>query len=146
MLFLFRLDHAIDTEDDEGDGEQLAHVEKHVSLPGFLHVLGVFDEEAEGEDIGEAETEVPAGAYPWRAGFLSSFIDCPHDEEQHGVGNGLVELAGMARKVVDTQEDEGPGHIGHLADNLAVHQITQTDETGRGSGGDGNVVQYRPDA
>ena len=138
--------HTIGTDEDERYGEQLSHVEKHVGLPGFLHVLGVFNEEAEDEDIGQTESEIPARSHAWLAGLLASFVDSPHDEEQRGVGDGLVELSGMARKVVDAEEDECPGHVGHLADNLAVHQIAQADKAGRAARGNGNIVEHGPDA
>ena len=138
--------HTIGTDEDEGDGEQLTHVEKHVGLPGFLHVLGVFNEEAEGEDIGQAESEIPARSHAWLASLLASFVDSPHDEEQDGVGNGLVELARMTGNGVDLLEDEGPGNVGHLADNLRVHEVAQADEAGRRSSGDGYVVEHGPDA
>ena len=55
--------HAEDADGDEGDGEELAHVEWHGRLEVHLDVLGVLDEEAEGEDEGKDETEVEAGAY-----------------------------------------------------------------------------------
>ena len=40
----------ISSDEDEWYWEQLAHVEEHALLEAFLHFLGVFDEEAEGED------------------------------------------------------------------------------------------------
>ena len=55
--------HAPDAEDDERNGENLSHVDGQRGLEGFLYLLGVLNEEAEGEDIGQAEAEVPAGAY-----------------------------------------------------------------------------------
>ena len=70
----------------------------------------------------------------------------PHDAEQQGVGDGLVELAGMAWHLVDMLEDEGPGHVCDLADDLGVHQVAQADEAGGGACGDGDVVEHRPDA
>ena len=59
LLFLFCFYHAIDTQDDEGYREDLAHVEWERGFEGFLHFLGVFDEEAEGEDIGQTEAKIP---------------------------------------------------------------------------------------
>jgi hypothetical protein len=55
--------HADNTNDNEGDGEYLSHVDGQRGLEGFLYFLGVFDEEAEREDVCQTETEVPAGAY-----------------------------------------------------------------------------------
>jgi len=52
LLFLFSSYHAIDTQDDEWDAKDLSHIDGKGSFEGFLNLLGVFDEEAEGEDIG----------------------------------------------------------------------------------------------
>ena len=52
LLFLFSSYHAIDTQDDEGDAENLAHIDGEGGFEGFLNFLGVFDKESEGEDIG----------------------------------------------------------------------------------------------
>jgi hypothetical protein len=37
-------------DDDEGNGEQLAHIEQHARLEVYLYVLCVLDEEAERKD------------------------------------------------------------------------------------------------
>ena len=71
-------------------------------------------------------------------------VEPPANEEEDGVGYGLVELSWMARQHVHALEDEGPGHIGGLADDLGVHQVAQADEAGRDGCGDGNVVEHRP--
>ena len=105
-----------------------------------LYVLGVFDEEAESEDERDAEAEVEAVA----DGALGVAVEVPAHEEEASVGNGLVELAGMARLLVDALEDESPRYIGHLTYNLAVHEVSQTDEAGGNGGGDGDVVEHRP--
>ena len=64
LLYLFLCPyHTIDTKDDEGNRKYLSHIDRQRGLEGFLNLLGVFDEEAEGEDIRQAETEVPASAY-----------------------------------------------------------------------------------
>ena len=55
-------EHAADTNDDEGDREDLTHVERQRGLEGFLDLLGVLDEETEGEDIRQTEAEIPACA------------------------------------------------------------------------------------
>ena len=136
------MDHAIDAKDDEGDREDLAHVEGEGGLEGFLDLLGVFDEEAEGEDISQTETEVPACADLLR----HLFVEIPHDAKQDGVGDGLVELSWVARHHIYPLEDKSPGYVCDLADNLGVHEVAQTDETSRRTCGDGDIVEYRPDA
>ena len=54
--------HTTNADDYEGDAEQLTHVQEHVGLERLLNVFCVFDEEAGGEDIGEAETKEKACA------------------------------------------------------------------------------------
>ena len=140
--FLFSPQHTKDTEDNEGDGEDLPHVDGEGGLEGFLDLLGVLDEEAEGEDIRQTEAEVPACA-----NLLRHFLmERPHDEEKDGVGDGFVELSGMAGHSIHFLEDKGPGHVCDLADNLRVHQVAKADKTGRGACGDGDIVEYCPDA
>ena len=56
----FASPHAEDADKDEGDGEELSHVEWHIRLEVHLDVLGVLDEESECEDEGEHEAEVEA--------------------------------------------------------------------------------------
>ena len=70
--------HTVDTEDDEWNTEDLSHVEWESGLEGFLDLLGVLDEEAEGEDIGQAEAEIPASADLLR----HLFVERPHDKEE----------------------------------------------------------------
>ena len=70
--------HTIDTNDDEWNTEDLSHVEWESGLEGFLNFLGVLDEEAEGEDIGQAEAEIPACADLLR----HLLVERPHDKEE----------------------------------------------------------------
>ena len=51
----------------------------------------------------------------------------------------------MAWNAIDLLEDECPGHIGWLTDNLAIHEVSQADETGSDGGCNGDVVEYMPD-
>ena len=132
--------HEPRADEDEGDAQNLTHIEGQTGLEGLLNLLGVLDEEAEGEDEEEAEAEEEARAHTVR----TPTVEHPAEHEVDSVGDGLVELAGVARHLVDALEDEGPGHVGHLADDLRVHQIAQTDEARRGAGGDGDVVEHRP--
>ena len=80
--------HAIDTYDDEGDAQQLTHVERHVLLEIHLHLLQELDEETEGEDRGQAIAEKETSPYPT--------THLPVEDETHNeddeIGNGLVEL------------------------------------------------------
>ena len=50
--------HEVDTHDDEGNAEQLAHVQRHALLEGHLLLLEELHKEAEREDIRQAESEV----------------------------------------------------------------------------------------
>ena len=49
--------HAGDADDDKGNREQLAHIERHTSLEVNLYILRIFDEEAEREDERQHEPE-----------------------------------------------------------------------------------------
>ena len=55
--------HTVHTDDDKRYGEQLTHIENHVGLPRLLHILGVLDEETEGEDECQHQSEIEARAY-----------------------------------------------------------------------------------
>ena len=78
--------HTADAEDDEGDGENLAHVEWEGGFESFLHFLGVFDEETGGEDIRQTETEEESRAHLlWHLA-----VNIPADEEKQGIGDSLV--------------------------------------------------------
>ena len=133
--------HAINSDEDERDAQDLPHIDEHGGLPGFLHFLGVFDEEAGREDACQAEAEVEARAHLLRPLVVEHVAD---DEEQK-IADSLVELPRMARQHVHPFEDESPGHVGGFADNLRVHQVAQPDEHGTGGRGDGHVVQYAHD-
>ena len=78
--------------------------------------------------------------------LVTSFVNCPHDAEKNGVGDGLVELARMTWNLVDMLEDKCPGDICYLTDYLRVHQVTQSDKAGCGTCGDSYIVENRPDA
>ena len=52
----------------------------------------------------------------------------------------------MPSNAVYTLEDEGPGHVGYAAYNLAVHEVSQPDEAGSGARGNGNIVEHAPQA
>ena len=92
-----------------------------------LYILGVFDEEAEREDERQTESEKETCAH-----LLAMLaVNREDDGEDDEVGYGLIQLSGMARIGVYTLEDKGPGHIGHVADNLRVHEVSYSDECRR---------------
>jgi hypothetical protein len=55
--------HAIGAEYDKWYRKNLSHINGQRSFKGFLNLLGVLDEEAEGEDIGQTEAKIPATTY-----------------------------------------------------------------------------------
>lgn len=143
--------HRIRSNEDEGDAEQLAHVERHSLFKGHLLLFQKFHEEAEEEDGEDAVAEVEAGADQF-CKFLRfcvfvflrclqlcmvlcalcfiPTVDAQATKEDDEVGNGLVELGGMAWREYAVNhrftcvEDESPGHIGHIANDFGVHQVT----------------------
>lgn len=133
--------HAEDAKDYERYGEQLPHVEWERGFECLLHFLGVFYEEAGGEDIRQTESEEESRAYFLRI----ATVEIPADKEKQGIGDSLIELPGVARLHVHLFEDESPRHIGYSADYLGVHQIAQSDEACRDGGGDGDIVEHLPD-
>ena len=160
IAFLQGVPHAPTAEEDEGDAEELTHVESHAALEIDLLLLEELDEEAEGEDGGEAKAEMEAGA---RSGFRcqgrgarseSGLVGVPIDEgskdEDDEVGDGFVELGGMARcgdsvdEGVASMEDEAPREVGGVANDFGVHQISEADEAGHGGHGDGDIVHDCP--
>ena len=155
LLFLC-VPHAPNAQQDEGKGEELSHVEGHGLLEIDLLFLQELDEEAEGEDGGEAEAEIEAGADgDGRLGchclcLVPMAVDDDSAGEDDEVGKGFVELGGMAwhGDAIDERlvavEDECPGDIGGLANNLGVHQIAQANEARHGGYGDGNIVHHDP--
>ena len=77
----FRLlgpNHAIYAKDNERNREDLSHIEWESGLESLLDLLGVFNQETEGENIRQTETEIPA-----RADLLRHLlVQCPHDKEE----------------------------------------------------------------
>ena len=53
-------EHEIEADEDERDAEPLAHVEGHAILEADLILLEELDEEAEGENLRQAEAEEEA--------------------------------------------------------------------------------------
>ena len=78
MFYFLGPYHTIDTNNDEGNRKNLSHIEWESGLEGFLDLLGVLDKEADGEDLGQAEAEIPASADLLR----HLLMQCPHDKEE----------------------------------------------------------------
>lgn len=57
----FTADHAGHAKDDEGNAEQLSHVERHSVFKIYLCFFGELNEETGGENQGEAQTKEKAG-------------------------------------------------------------------------------------
>ena len=66
--------HAPHAEDDEGNAEQLTHIEGQRVLEVHLIDLQKLHKEAESEDIGEAEAEVETRPYPTLYIFVFVFL------------------------------------------------------------------------
>ena len=111
LFYLFTFNHAPHADGDEGNGQELSHVEKHVLLEAHLHVLRKLYEEAEGEDQGQAETEEKACAHA----LSMAAVEVPAYEEEHKIGYRLVELSRMSRlgaHGAGLKEIESPRHGG----------------------------------
>ena len=83
-------------------------------LESLLHVLGILYHKAEAEDQRQTESEEEARACP----LFVLLVEMPSHKEEEEVGDGLIELSGVAGHLVYALEDERPGHIGNLADYL----------------------------
>ena len=66
------------------------------------------------------------------------------DNEEYEVGNGFIELPGMARVGVDIVEDERPRHVRHLTDDFRIHQVSKPDKTGRDARADAEEIEHHP--
>lgn len=139
-LLLHAMRHTPYTEHDEGNAEELAHIEWHAYLEVTLYLLEELHEKAEGEDSGEAVAKKEACAY--LTGH--TLVEVPADESEQRVGDSLIELCRMARKHVDLCEDESEITICRTANNLGVHKITQADAAGSDRCSNGNVVEHCP--
>ena len=57
LFFSLVEEHKVETNKDKGDAEPLSHVEGHALLEAHLVLLEELYEEAEGEDLRQAEAE-----------------------------------------------------------------------------------------
>lgn len=67
------------TGDDERNAQYLSHIHRQTCLECYLNLLGIFDEETEGEDESKAKTEIETGAYALRSSLL---VDEEDEEEK----------------------------------------------------------------
>lgn len=67
------------TGDDERNAQYLSHIHRQTCLECYLNLLGIFDEETEGEDESKAKTEIETGANALRTSLL---IDEEDEEEK----------------------------------------------------------------
>ena len=139
-LHPFATHHADNSYHHKRNTEQLSHVKRQRSLKRLLYLLCILDEESGYEDIGKTESEEEARAHTLR----TATIYCPSYEEQQSVGYCLVELSWVTRHSVYLLENKRPRHIGHLTDNLGVHQVAKTYEACCHRCGNGNVVEHLP--
>lgn len=131
--------HTEETKEDEGNAEQLTHVEEHAVLEIYLIFLGVLDEDASSEDEEEAEAEEETSTDLLRL----TTIEIPMYAKENGIAEGLVKLTWMAWQHINTLKDEGPRYIGNLANDFGIHEVAQTDSTSTDGSDDSNVVEHR---
>ena len=139
-LLLHAMRHTPYTEHDEGNAEELAHIERHAYLEVALHLLEELHKEAEGEDGSEAVAKEESCAHLARY----TLVEIPADKSEQRIGDSLIELSRMARKHVDLCEDESEVTPCRTTNNLGVHQIAQADAAGSDRCGNGNIVEHCP--
>ena len=121
-------------------GEYLSHIEGQTLLKCLLHLLGVFYEEAEGEDKQYVESEEERCAHQLR--FLAPEV--PQHKEEAEICNSLIQLSWMARQHIHTLKDECPRHISRFAYYLAIHQVAHPYKSCCDRHGDADGVEHRP--
>jgi len=75
IITLFRFSvlgfyHTDDANDDKGNRKNLSHIDRQGFLETLLYLFGILDEEAESEDVRQAEAKVPASANLLRHPFV----------------------------------------------------------------------------
>ena len=120
--------------EDEGDAENLAHIEHHVSFEVHLIVLDELDEEANTKQGYEPPTQDAAAL---KVAILFKVVP-QREAEDEEVAEAFVELCGiLGEGLVVALENEAPRQVGGTAINLAVEEIALTDE-GATEGNDNN--------
>ena len=143
--------HKEDTNYDERDTEQLSHVESHPSLEIHLLLLDEFHKETEGEDEGNAESEVEACSYgsPAVASLALIVINTYSYYKYNKVSQRLVELGRMSWRchTIDQRftcmEDKSPRHVSGHSYNLGIQEVADADATGSERSGYAHVVDHR---
>ena len=79
LLHPFSSDHTENSDNDEGDAEQLSHIEGQAVLEIHLIDFGEFNEETSCENQREAQTEEKAGTHFLR----SAAVDEPSHKEEY---------------------------------------------------------------
>ena len=90
------IDEQADACDDEGDGEQLAHVQEHRLLELDLRLLDEFDQEAAAEAAQQEEAEEESAVHLVQL----VLVDPDHDHAEQQVGEGLVQLGAFHSTVI----------------------------------------------
>ena len=80
--FFAGVKHEPDAADNERDAQELAHVKGHALLKIHLDLLAEFNEKAECEDGGYAESKVESRAYL----FLVLAVDKQDDSKDYEIG------------------------------------------------------------
>ena len=136
--------------DDEGDAEELAHIEEHALFEVFLDVLDELDEEAAAEDKGEEGAKEET----WTLAGIKALVEPGIDEEDGQIAGGFVQLRGVrgcgedgfAAGLVGAHvgdESEAPWQGGLVAVDLVIEQIANTDQGCDGGHGDAQSVEHK---
>lgn len=128
--------HEENTDENERNTQNLAHVQKHAGFEGFLVVLDKFDEETCGKNTSHEQPEEKTFTM---FDFALEVQSVQHNENDK-ITKRFVNLRGMRRFGVNRfethlldcvpvgDETETPGKVGDMSENFVVHQITHADE------------------
>ena len=128
--------------DDEGDAEELPHVEGHVGFEVDLVVLDKLDEEADTKECHKPPAEDRAAL---EVAFLSEVVPEADDKDDE-VAEALVDLCGvLGDGFAASFEDKAPGKVGGAAIDFAVEEVAQADEGTAEGHDDDQAVENPPD-
>ena len=140
--------HKSDSDGNEWQGEQLAHVECHPYFECFLWVFDEFDKEAACKQGYEKHSEQEPRAF-----FGVAFPVHPHQQgEQCEVATGFVELCRVrwgceyglctCEPLVHVDnEAESPGQVGGMAIDFVVEQVADAYQRSDKGYGDYEAVE-----